>query len=152
MRWLPYPLYERHLLRAVSDPPLPNHVGVILDGNRRYARERRLTETYEIYCLGARKPDRVLDRCDELRIRAVTLWACSTENLRRSPEEVSGILATIEEKLGAIAEHITVDTIVQYLYAPDLPDPDLIIRERRDPPVGLSIVAKRFQRFLLLRW
>lgn len=206
MRWLLYPLYERHLLRAVSDLPMPNHVGIILDGNRRYAKQRGLTETREIYGLGARKLDEVLDWCDELRIRAVTLWVCSTENLRRSPEEVSGILAAIEEKLGAlandpaihhrrvrvraagklgllpgstaavirkaeeatasydsmtltiavayggreeivdavrslirdkakecqrvddIAEHVTAETIAQYLYAPDLPDPDLIIR------------------------
>ena len=103
MRWLLYPLYERHLLRAVSDLPMPNHVGIILDGNRRYAKQRGLTETREIYGLGARKLDEVLDWCDELRIRAVTLWVCSTENLRRSPEEVSGILAAIEEKLGPLA-------------------------------------------------
>ncbi len=206
MRWFLYSLYERHLLRMVSDLPIPNHVGIILDGNRRYARERGLTETHEIYGLGARRLDQVLDWCDELRIRAVTLWVCSTENLSRSPEEVSGILAAIEEKLGAlandpaihhrrvrvraagklgllpestaavirkaeeatasydsmtltiavayggreeivdavrslirdkakeckrvgdIAEHVTPETIAQYLYAPDLPDPDLIIR------------------------
>ncbi len=201
-----YSLYERHLLRAISGLAKPRHVGIILDGNRRYAKERGLTENHEVYGLGARKLDDVLDWCDELRISAVTLWVCSTENLRRSPEEVSGILTAIEEKLGAltddpaihhrrvrvraagklgllpestaaairraeeatasydsmtltiavaysgreeivdavrslirdkakeyqqvgdIAEQVTPDTIARYLYAPDLPDPDLIIR------------------------
>ncbi len=103
MRWLLYPLYEWHLLRAVADLPMPKHVGIILDGNRRYGKRRGLTETHEIYGLGARKLDEVLDWCDELRIPAVTLWVCSTENLRRSPEEVSGILAAIEDKLSALA-------------------------------------------------
>ena len=201
-----YTLYERHLLRAVSGLPMPQHVGIILDGNRRSARERGVNENHEIYSLGAQKLDEVLDWCDELRIAAVTLWVCSTENLRRSPEEVSGILGAIEEKLGALAndpaihrrrvrvraagklgllpestaavirqaeeatasydsmtltiavayggreeivdavrslirdkarecqnfgdieEQVTSDSIAQYLYAPDLPDPDLIIR------------------------
>ena len=41
MRWLLYPQYERHLLRAVSDLPMPHHVGIILDGNRRYIQQRR---------------------------------------------------------------------------------------------------------------
>jgi short-chain Z-isoprenyl diphosphate synthase len=201
-----YSLYERHLLRAVSGLSMPQHVGIILDGNRRYAKERGLTENREVYGLGAQKLDDVLEWCDELRIPAVTLWVCSTENLRRSPEDVSGILAAIEEKLGALAddpaihhrrirvraagklgllpestaavirqaeeatasyasmtltiavaysgreeivdavrslirdkakecqqvgdieEQVTPETIAQYLYAPDLPDPDLIIR------------------------
>jgi short-chain Z-isoprenyl diphosphate synthase len=206
MRRLLYYLYERHLLQQVLDLPVPQHVGIILDGNRRYARQRGLTDSREIYSLGAQKLDDVLDWCDELRIPALTLWVCSTENLRRSPKEVSGILAAIEEKvraltadpdihhrrirvraagklellpestaavirdaeqatagynamtltiavayngreeiadavrslirdktkdcgrLGDIAEQITPETIAQYLYAPDLPDPDLIIR------------------------
>ena len=102
-----YYFYERRLLRHVRerrDGPLPGHVGIILDGNRRYARQHGLTDPQEIYRLGAQKLDDVLNWCGELRIPALTLWLFSTENLKRSPEEVSGILAAIEEKLRMLAQ------------------------------------------------
>ncbi|HEV8721412.1 MAG TPA: polyprenyl diphosphate synthase [Candidatus Binatia bacterium] len=102
-----YYFYERRLLRHVQegrDGPLPGHVGIILDGNRRYARQHGLTDPQEIYRLGAQKLDDVLDWCGELGIPALTLWLFSTENLNRPPEEVSGILAAIEEKLRMLAQ------------------------------------------------
>ncbi len=101
-----YYIYERRLLRHVRegrDGPLPGHIGIILDGNRRYARQRGLTDPQEIYRPGARKLDDVLDWCGELQIPALTLWLFSTENLNRPAEEVSGILAAIEEKLRMLA-------------------------------------------------
>lgn len=99
-----YHLYERRLLHDVQEGPLPGHVGIILDGNRRYARQHGLTDPQEIYRLGAQKLDDLLDWCGELQIPALTLWVFSTENLKRCPEEVSGILAAIEEKLGMLAQ------------------------------------------------
>ncbi len=123
-----YYLYERQLLHQVREGPLPGHVGIILDGNRRYARQHGLTDPQEIYRLGAQKLDDVLDWCEELRIPALTLWLFSTENLNRSPQEVSGVLAAIEEKLKMLAHALTQKEIGRYLYAADLPDPDLIIR------------------------
>jgi short-chain Z-isoprenyl diphosphate synthase len=98
-----YYLYEQRLLRQVEKWPAPRHVGVILDGNRRYARRRGLTDLREVYRLGAQKLDDVLDWCAELHIPAVTLWVCSTDNLGRSSEQVSGILAAVEAKLKALA-------------------------------------------------
>lgn len=100
---LVYYLYERHLLRQIRRRPVPRHVGIILDGNRRYALAQRLADPREVYRLGARKLDEVLDWCGELGIPAVTLWVFSTENLSRSPEEVSGILSTVEAKLSQLA-------------------------------------------------
>jgi short-chain Z-isoprenyl diphosphate synthase len=99
-----YHLYECRLLHDVQEGPLPGHVGIILDGNRRYARQHGLTDPQEIYRLGAQKLDDLLDWCGELQIPALTLWVFSTENLKRCPEEVSGILAAIEEKLGMLAQ------------------------------------------------
>ncbi len=98
-----YYLYEQHLLRQVQRWPAPRHVGVILDGNRRYARQLGLTDLRKVYRLGAQKLDGVLDWCAELRIPAVTLWVCSTDNLGRSSDQVSGILAAVEAKLKALA-------------------------------------------------
>jgi short-chain Z-isoprenyl diphosphate synthase len=98
-----YWIYERRLLHQLEQRPMPRHIGIILDGNRRHARKRGLSDPCEIYQRGADKLDQILDWCAELRIPAVTLWVFSTENLKRSRAEVSGILAAIEAKIGALA-------------------------------------------------
>lgn len=82
---------------------MPHHVGIILDGNRRHGRQRGLSDPREIYRRGAEKLDDILDWCAELSIPALTLWVFSTENLKRSAAEVSGILAAIESKITALA-------------------------------------------------
>src|SRR5215475_3405560 len=99
-----YRIYERRLARQVRAQPVPRHVGVILDGNRRYGRQRQLTAPEEVYAVGANKLDDLLNWCVELGIPAVTLWVLSTDNLARKPEEVSGILAAIETKLLELAK------------------------------------------------
>jgi short-chain Z-isoprenyl diphosphate synthase len=104
VRRLLYYLYERRLLRQVHERAMPGHVGIILDGNRRHARTRQLTDPRAIYRLGADKLDEVLDWCAELQIPAVTLWVLSTANLERPTEEVFGILAAIEAKMKALAD------------------------------------------------
>ncbi len=97
-----YWIYERRLLRQLQQRPMPRHIGIILDGNRRHARKRGLSDPCEIYQRGADKLDDILDWCAELRIPAVTLWVFSTENLKRSQAEVCGILAAIEAKITGI--------------------------------------------------
>jgi short-chain Z-isoprenyl diphosphate synthase len=201
-----YRAYEHRLLRQVKAFPLPRHVGLILDGNRRFARQNHLHRPEDIYTAGANKLDDLLEWCRELGIPAVTLWVLSTDNRNRPAEEVSGILASVEKKLKSLARdsrflsrqvqvravgrlellptstlavlqaaeaatkdhngvHLTIaaayggreeivdavrgllreelaqgktlgdvidlvtpETIGRYLYSPDLPDPDLIIR------------------------
>ena len=98
-----YRFYERRLLRQVQELPMPNHIGIILDGNRRHGERRGIRDPHEIYSLGAHKLDDVLDWCAELGVPAVTLWVFSTENLERPVDQVSGILAAIEAKLRALA-------------------------------------------------
>lgn len=98
-----YWIYERRLLHQIEEKPKPRHVGIILDGNRRHARRRGLCDPRAIYQRGAEKLDDILDWCAELSIPAVTLWVFSTENLKRSPAEVSGILAAIEAKVATLA-------------------------------------------------
>src|SRR3546814_20038648 len=105
-RWLEqglYSLYERHLLGQLHDGELPRHVGIILDGNRRFGRRRQIADPHELYSMGAAKLDHVLNWCTALGIPAVTLWVCSTKNLQRSAQEVSGILAAIQDKLADLA-------------------------------------------------
>jgi short-chain Z-isoprenyl diphosphate synthase len=98
-----YWLYALRLRREISSHPVPRHVGIILDGNRRYARKHRLAHPRVAYDLGAEKLNDVLAWCFELGIPAVTLWVCSINNLRRSQAEVSDILAAVEAKIAALA-------------------------------------------------
>jgi undecaprenyl pyrophosphate synthase len=67
------------------------------------ARKRGLSDPCEIYQRGAEKLDDILDWCAGLPVPAVTLWVFSTESLKRSQAEVSGILSAIEAKVAALA-------------------------------------------------
>jgi len=98
-----YRLYERSLLRQVQAYPVPRHIGLILDGNRRFGRRNNVTDLHEVYMAGADKLDDLLGWCAALGIPAITLWVLSTSNLRRGPEEVTGILSAVEKKLERLA-------------------------------------------------
>jgi short-chain Z-isoprenyl diphosphate synthase len=99
-----YWLYESRLRRQIRARPVPRHVGIILDGNRRYAREHGLVDARTAYALGAEKLDDVLAWCSDLGIPAVTLWVCSIDNLKRSEAEISGIFTAVEAKIGALVK------------------------------------------------
>ena len=94
-----YRVYERQLLNDVRRRPIPRHVGLIQDGNRRYAREAGFSEPSEGYHLASLKTEEVLAWCAALGIPVVTLWWLSTENLTREPDEVATILRVIEKKM-----------------------------------------------------
>jgi len=94
-----YRLYERRLQREIEAGRLPQHVGLILDGNRRYARSIGLMSILEGHRLGAKKLEEVLTWCEALNIRMVSIWILSTENLQRPPEELAGLLQLIENRL-----------------------------------------------------
>ena len=98
-----YRIYEHRLLRQVQAFPVPRHIGLILDGNRRFGRQNNVNDPHDIYMAGANKLDHLLDWCVELDIPAITLWVCSTENLKRPPKEVTSILFAIEKKLKLLA-------------------------------------------------
>ena len=99
-----YFLYARRLTRGLRQRARPRHIGIILDGNRRHGRSLGISEPRAIYDLGADKLDEILEWCAELGIPTVTLWVFSTENFRRPAAEVSGILASVEAKLTALAD------------------------------------------------
>ncbi len=99
LRRLLYHLYERRLQQEIQAQKLPQHVGLILDGNRRYARAVGLNDILDGHRLGANKLEEVLNWCEELNIRMVSIWILSTENLQRSPEEVAALVRLIENKL-----------------------------------------------------
>ncbi|MFQ5994845.1 MAG: polyprenyl diphosphate synthase [Acidiferrobacterales bacterium] len=99
MKGILYKLYERRLLAEVLHDPLPQHLGLIQDGHRRYARTKRLVDLKEGYNLGAAKTEEVLNWCVQLGISQITLWWLSTENLTRDPDDVAAVLNVIEQKL-----------------------------------------------------
>jgi short-chain Z-isoprenyl diphosphate synthase len=98
-----YRLYEQRLLQEVLANPVPRHIGLILDGNRRFARLNNMRRPDDAYMAGANKLDDLLEWCRELEIPAITLWVFSTDNRKRPPEEVTGILAAVETKLKSLA-------------------------------------------------
>jgi len=95
LRDLVYGLYERRL-GAVLDPAgIPRHVGVILDGNRRWARASGAGPA-EGYDAGAQKIRQLLGWCDEVGVEVVTLWLLSTDNLSRPAAELAPLFDVIE--------------------------------------------------------
>ena len=98
-----YRLYERKLIREVKGGALPRHIGLILDGNRRYALELGLPDPLEGHRLGANKLEQVLEWLEELQIRIITIFVLSTENLSRPHGEIEGLLNLIEAKMRDVA-------------------------------------------------
>lgn len=99
-----YRTYTTRLRREVRRAPPPNHVAVILDGNRRWASLAGLAEPGAGHRRGADKIDELLCWCADLRIREVTVWALSNENLARSHAEVSALHEILADKLLALSE------------------------------------------------
>lgn len=92
----------QHQLRAIDDARLPRHVGVILDGNRRWAREAGQTSVAG-HQAGAEKIAHLLQWCEDTRVAVVTLWLLSTDNLNRPSDEVQKLLAIIENTVESLA-------------------------------------------------
>lgn len=93
-----YALYTRRLRREVAAGPLPRHVGLIMDGNRRWARRMGMASPSLGHKAGAEHVEEVLSWCESLGIDHVTVFVCSTENLqRRDDAEVAYLMRLIEQ-------------------------------------------------------
>jgi short-chain Z-isoprenyl diphosphate synthase len=103
LKSLLYHLYERRLIGQLRQEPLPQHIGLILDGNRRFARRLGLVDVIQGHQRGAAKLEDALGWFEELGIRMVTIWILSTENLSRPPDELDGLLSLIEQRMRAAA-------------------------------------------------
>ena len=78
-----YRLYQSTLNSQVEREPIPGHIGIILDGNRRWAQNHRLAVDLG-HTQGADVVERLLDWCHEIGIKSITLYVLSTENLQRT--------------------------------------------------------------------
>lgn len=93
-----YKLYEKWLWYQVKGGTKPEHIAIILDGNRRWASNKSLNP-WVGHHFGAEKTEDLLRWCLDIDVKSVTLYAFSTENFHRSPKEVKEIMQIVEEKL-----------------------------------------------------
>jgi tritrans,polycis-undecaprenyl-diphosphate synthase [geranylgeranyl-diphosphate specific] len=93
------PVYEQYL--RLQCRHMPNHIAIIQDGNRRYARLLGL-DTAEGHRAGADKTEEMLDWAQDLGIHHITLYTFSTENFSRQKDEVSHLFAIFKEKFMSV--------------------------------------------------
>jgi len=96
-----YKLYEKWLWYQVKNGAKPEHIAIILDGNRRWASEKDLNPWFG-HEKGAENVERLLDWCIKLGVKSTTLYAFSTENFRRSPSEIKKIMQIAEDEFRKI--------------------------------------------------
>jgi short-chain Z-isoprenyl diphosphate synthase len=92
---LAYGAYGRRIAANLDPAAMPHHVGVIVDGNRRWARSYG-AKTREGHQAGADKIQHLLTWCEEVGVEVVTLWLLSTDNLNRPAAELAELLGIIE--------------------------------------------------------
>ena len=97
-----YGAYERRLAKQIPPEAVPRHVGVMLDGNRRWARANGF-ETVDGHQAGADKIKDLLQWCEQAGVEVVTLWLLSTDNLDRSQKEIVPLLKIIETAVADLA-------------------------------------------------
>jgi tritrans,polycis-undecaprenyl-diphosphate synthase [geranylgeranyl-diphosphate specific] len=94
--------YEQQLLADVMQAGnIPQHVAIILDGNRRFAESMGI-EKLEGHLFGAKKLEEVLGWCQEVGIKHITVYAFSTENFNRPKEEVEALMDLFAKKFKEI--------------------------------------------------
>jgi short-chain Z-isoprenyl diphosphate synthase len=97
VRDLAYRLYERRIEASLSPEAIPRHVGVMCDGNRRWARSAGLADVSSGHQAGADKIFELLQWCRQAGVEVVTLWLLSTDNLDRPAAELEPLLRIIED-------------------------------------------------------
>jgi len=102
-----YPIYEYRLVRSLDFSQTPHHVGVILDGNRRFAKANAETlggsSPAHGHQAGANKIVEFLGWCEEAQVKVVTLWLLSTDNFKRTEEELTALLKIIGDTVDALS-------------------------------------------------
>ena len=93
-----YKIYGKRLENEIQNGDIPNHLALILDGNRRWAK-RHLTVPKEGHQKGADSVENLLDWCEELDIKIITLYALSAENLEREDKELENLFELIRLRL-----------------------------------------------------
>jgi len=93
-----YKIYSKKLENDIRHGDVPKHVALILDGNRRWAK-KHLTITKGGHFSGADAVENLLDWCEQLDIKIITLYALSIENLERKDEELDYLYDLIRVRI-----------------------------------------------------
>ncbi|MGQ0632221.1 MAG: isoprenyl transferase [Sporichthyaceae bacterium] len=137
LKRIAYKAYERRLARQLPAGRSPRHVGVILDGNRRWAKAAG-SRPEDGHQAGADKIHELLDWCSDAGVEVVTLWLLSTDNLARPAEELTALLRIIENTVADLAA--TGRWRVNPVGAVDLlpPETTRALKEAADTTLGAS--------------
>ncbi|MBQ2762837.1 MAG: di-trans,poly-cis-decaprenylcistransferase [Candidatus Methanomethylophilaceae archaeon] len=98
-----YEIYQDMLEKEVLEGPIPSHIAIIMDGNRRYAKEHG-KDVREGHLEGKERIRDVLNWCMKAGVRTLTVYAFSTENFNREEGEVEFLLNLIESSLKELSE------------------------------------------------
>jgi len=99
-----YGRYEHKLEKELKRNRIPNHVAIIMDGNRRYAEETMKADVNQGHLKGKEKLEEVLEWCRDLGVKILTVYAFSTENFSRKEDEVAFLMDLLEKTLFAFAD------------------------------------------------
>jgi short-chain Z-isoprenyl diphosphate synthase len=102
LRELVYGAYERRLAASLPPAAVPRHIGVLMDGNRRWARARSAGPSLG-HQRGADKIPEFLGWCEEVGVEVVTLWMLSPDNLTRPEDELGPLIEIIEDAVESLA-------------------------------------------------
>ncbi|HUI27792.1 MAG TPA: polyprenyl diphosphate synthase [Candidatus Kryptonia bacterium] len=105
VKWPFYALYEYRMAQLAATWRKPQHIGVIMDGNRRFARQYGFTDISQGHEHGAQHLYDVLKWCRDFDIRVMTVWALSLDNFSRDPAELDKLLELFESKFREIVSH-----------------------------------------------
>jgi short-chain Z-isoprenyl diphosphate synthase len=100
-----YAIYERRLRAHLEGLPVPRHVAIMIDGNRRWARAAGFDDVSQGHIVGARHIANLLQWCGDAGVAHVTVWLLSTDNLRRPADELESLLNII----AGVAEELSAD-------------------------------------------
>lgn len=97
-------VYEKRLAGKLVGKPLPQHIGVLVDGNRRWAREMGFIDPNDGHRVGAERIKQLLRWCDDAGVGHITIWLLSTDNLSRPAAELDPLLEIIGDLATELAE------------------------------------------------
>ena len=144
-------LFKQHKTAEEIDlGHLPRHIAIIMDGNGRWAKARGLPRTAG-HAAGAETFRRVATYCRDLGLDYLTIYAFSTENWKRPPEEVNAIMALLEQYLGEAIEKMERDRIrLKFFGDTSVLSPAL--RARIDRTDAISATLEGFQTNVCLNY
>ena len=100
-----YKLYEKRLNSKSLNWDIPKHIGIIMDGNRRFAKQSGLLKVFDGHNLGAKKLMEVVNWSYDAGIPVITVWSFSLENFQRDSEEVENLFKLFEAKTLELIHH-----------------------------------------------